>query len=76
MSDLIDLNSPDTSKVLRRELASPLIPPPVGIVKDDFLCVTNGLPNLMAGKINKFYSRIIKINVNLCSHVCSYFMFN
>lgn len=51
MNDLIDLNSPDTSKVLRRELASPLIPIPAGIEKDDLTSIPNGLPNLLAGKI-------------------------
>ncbi|XP_043476520.1 kinesin-like protein KIN-7I isoform X2 [Leptopilina heterotoma] len=48
MNDLIDLNSPDTSKVLRRELASPLIPIPAGIEKDDLTSIPNGLPNLLA----------------------------
>ncbi|XP_051162987.1 repetitive organellar protein-like isoform X2 [Leptopilina boulardi] len=48
MSDLIDLNSPDTDKVLRRKLASPLIPPPARTEKDDLTSNTNGLPNLMS----------------------------
>ena len=49
MCDLIDLNSPDTNKVLKPELASPLIPSPPGAGSDEPSQSTNGLPNLMSG---------------------------
>ena len=50
MCDLIDLNSPDTDKGLRTELASPLIPPPAGSGSEEPSPITNGLPNLIAGR--------------------------
>lgn len=67
MSDLIDLNSPDTDKVLRRKLASPLIPPPARTEKDDLTSNTNGLPNLMSGKICylNFFNKYLNNQINL-----------